>query len=55
MNDDNIKLLNRLIICSPEAEELTVVVPAFLLAGLNFSIEVICLGLPFTDNLRTYN
>ena len=48
----NIKLLNRFVIGSPETEQFTVIVPAFLLAGLNFSIDIISLGLPFTDNLK---
>jgi hypothetical protein len=48
---DNIQLLNGLIPCSLQAEQLTVVVAAFLLAGINFSCKVINLGLPLSNNL----
>merc|ERR1719412_1543921 len=48
---DNIQLLNSLIPGSLEAEKFAVVVPAFLLAGINLSRQVINLGLPFTNNL----
>jgi hypothetical protein len=38
---DNIKLLNGLIPSSLQTEELTVVVAALLLAGINFSSKII--------------
>merc|ERR1719381_471904 len=48
---DNIQLLNSLIPGSLETEQLAVVVPALLLAGINLSSQVINLGLPFSDDL----
>merc|ERR1711962_1598468 len=48
---DYVKLLNNFITCSSEAEKFTVVVAVLLLAGINFSSNIVCLGLPFTNNL----
>merc|ERR1719357_2208124 len=48
---DNIQLLNSLIPGSLETEQLAVVVPALLLAGINLSSQIINLGLPFSDDL----
>ena len=48
---DNIELLNSLIPSSTETEELTVVVAAFLLAGLKLSVQILNLGLPLANNL----
>ena len=48
---DHIKLLNSLIPSSTETEELTVVVAAFLLAGLKLSVQILNLGLPLANNL----
>jgi hypothetical protein len=45
-------LLDGFIPSSLETEELTVVVAAFLLAGINLSSKIINLGLPFTYDLR---
>ena len=49
---NNIKLLNSLIPSSLEAEQLTVIVAAFLLASIQLSCQVVNLGLPFSDNLQ---
>ena len=48
---NNIQLLNGLIPSSLQPEELAVVVAALLLAGFNFSKEIVNLGLPFSNNL----
>merc|ERR1712241_80173 len=48
---NNIQLLNCFIPCSLQPEELTVVVTVLLLAGFNFSKEIVDLGLPFSNNL----
>merc|ERR1712241_313206 len=47
----NIQLLSSFIPSSFKAEEFTVIITAFLLAGLNFSCQVINFGFPFTNNL----
>merc|ERR1719443_1701192 len=48
---DNIQLLNSFFMSSLQAEQLTVEVAAFLLAGINLSSNIISLGLPLTNNL----
>merc|ERR1712241_1265797 len=47
----NIQLFSSFIPSSLKAEEFTVIITAFLLAGLNFSCQVINFGFPFTNNL----
>ena len=48
----NIQLFNGFIPSSLQAEELTVVITAFLLAGINFSSQIINLGFPLSNNLK---
>merc|ERR1711862_614599 len=48
---NNIKLFNSLIPSSLQAEQLTVVVAALLLAGIKLSSQIVNLCLPFTNNL----
>ena len=47
----NIQLLYCFIPCCLEAEQLTVIVTTFLLAGFSFSSKIIYLCFPFTNNL----
>ena len=49
---DNIELLNCFIPSSLQTEELTIVVAAFFLAGINLSGKIINLGFPFTYDLK---
>ena len=51
---DNIQLLNCFIPSSLQTEELTVVVAAFFLAGINLSCKIINLGFPFAYNLKLW-
>merc|ERR1719418_527255 len=48
---NNIKLLSCFIPSCLQAEQLAVVVAAFLLAGINLSSKIINLGLPFSNDL----
>ncbi len=50
---DNVQLLSGLIPSSLQAEELTAVVAALSVGGLNLSTKVVNLGLPFSNNLES--
>merc|ERR1719158_2169848 len=48
---DNIQLLNGLLLGSLQTEELRRVVTSFILGGVDLSLEVTSLGLPFSEDL----
>jgi len=49
---DDIQLLDGLVPGGAQAEELAIVVAALFLAGLQLSVQVVHLSLPFANDLR---